>query len=172
MKRHVGMLVLTAVVAIGMTGCGSATRNVKFNDGYQVAKETKIEVPPAKNATGKTFEELDVEKALTEGIISALGDEGILADNTYTGRRLLLPCRITEYEPGNAFKRWLMPFYGSTVLDVKCEVREIGSDNAVGVAEARRTVDAGGLYTVGAWKQIFNGLSTDIAKEIKTKMPK
>ncbi len=171
MKRHVGMLVLTAVVAIGTTGCGTATRNVKFNDGYQVAKGTKIEVPSAKNATGKTFEEIDVEKALTEGIIAALRDEGLLADNTYTGNRLLLPCRITEYQPGNAFKRWLMPFYGSTVLDVKCEVHESGSDNAVGVAEARRTVDAGGGYTIGAWKQIFNSLSVDIAKEIRTKMP-
>ena len=171
MKRLVCLVVLMVVVGIVTAGCGTTNKNVKFNEGYQSAKGTKIEVPSAKNTTGKTFEEIDVEKILTEEIIKALGNEGISADNTYTGNRLLLPCRITEYEPGSAFKRWLMPGYGSTVLDVKCELHEQGHDEAVGVAEARHTVDAGGGYTIGAWKYIFSNLSKEIAKELKSMIP-
>lgn len=172
MKRYVVLLVLMAVVGVAMAGCGTTNKNVKFNEGYKCAKDTMIKVPLAKNATGKTFEEIDVETALTEEMTKALGDEGIRADNTYTGNHLSLPCQITEYEPGNAFKRWLMPGYGSTVLGVKCELLETGHENAIGVAEARHTVDAGGGYTIGAWKYVFSNLSKDIAKEIKEKMPK
>ena len=39
-------------------------------------------------------------------------------------------------------------------------------------AEARHTVDAGGGYTIGAWKSIFGNLSKDIAKEVKTTIQK
>lgn len=172
MKRHVNFLVVAVAVLIGLAGCGTTNRNVKFNEGYQITKDARIEVPPAKNTTGKTFTEIDVEKVFTEEITKALGEEGIWADSSYTGSRLLLPCQITEYEPGSAFKRWLLPGYGSTALAVKCELYEQGSANAVGIAEARHTVDAGGGYTIGAWKYIFNNLSKDIAKEIKTKIPK
>lgn len=172
MKRNVGLLVLVAVVGVATAGCGSTNKNVKFNEGYKCAKDTMIKVPLAKNATGKTFEGINVETALTEEMAKALGDEGIRADNTYTGNHLSLPCQITEYEPGSAFKRWLMPGYGSTVLQVKCDLLENGQDNSIGVVEARHTVNAGGAYTIGAWKYVFVNLSKDIAKEIKEKMQK
>lgn len=172
MIRFAQILAVALLAAMVSAGCGSANRNVRFNDGYNCAAGTKVEVPPAANATGKTFEEVDVAKALTEELAKALGNEGIYADDRYTGGRLKLPCQVTEYEPGNAFKRWLMPGYGSTVLAVKCDLAEAGTDNVVGTAEARRTVDAGGAYTVGAWKTIFVSLSEDVAKEIKSKLPK
>ncbi len=172
MKRSACLLLPFVVLASLLAGCGTQTKNVKLEEGYQCPKDTKIEVPPAKNATGKTFAEIDVEKVLTEELIKALSEEGICADNVYTGYHLLLPCRIAEYQPGDAFKRWLMPGYGSTVLDVKCELLEHGNDKPVGTAEARHTVDAGGGYTIGAWKYIFGNLSKEIAKEVKAKIQK
>jgi hypothetical protein len=167
MIRHIGMLVMMVAMGIGMMGCGTTNRNVKLYEGHQITGDTRIEVPLAKNATGQTFTEIDVEKSLTEEMKRALAGEGIWADNTYTGNYLLLPCQIMDYSPGSAFKRWLMPGYGSTVLNVKCELHESGTDNVVGVAEARHTVDAGGGYTIGAWEYIFGKLSKDLAKEIK-----
>ena len=172
MNRFARILAATALAAIVSAGCGSANRNVRFDDGYNCAAGTKVEVPPATNSTGKTFEEVDVAKALSEELAKALGNEGIYADDLYAGSRLKLPCQVTEYEPGSAFKRWLWPGYGSTVLAVKCELAEAGTDIVVGTADARRTVDAGGAYTIGAWKSIFVSLSEDVAKEIKTKLPK
>jgi hypothetical protein len=160
------------LLCLVFVGCGTTSRNVKLNDGYQATAGTKIEVPRAKNATGKTFEEIDVEKALSGELVAALIKEGLHADSNFQGSKLSLPCQITEYEPGDAFKRWLWPTYGSTVLNVKCELREIGSDKIVGTAEARHTVDAGGGYTIGAWKYIFADLAKDIVNELKGKLPK
>jgi len=162
-------VIFIAMLCLALIGCGTTNKNVKFNDGYQPAKGTRIEVPPAKNATGKTFEEIDVGKTLSEELVAALVKEGIHADSTVQGSKLSLPCQITEYEPGDAFKRWLWPTYGSTVLNVKCELRESGTDKVVGTAEARHTIDAGGAYTIGAWKYIFANLAQDIVKELKGK---
>jgi hypothetical protein len=165
-------ILLFASLCLVFIACGTTSRNVKFNEGYKCLAGTKIEVPPAINATGKNFEEIDVGKTLSEELVKALVNEGINADSSAPGNKLSLPCRITEYEPGDAFKRWLWPTYGSTVLNVNCELREAGKDNAVGTVEARHTVDAGGAYTIGAWKYIFTDLAKDLAKELKAKLPK
>lgn len=163
-------VIFVASLCLLVIACGTTNRNVKFNEGYQCPAGAKIEVPSATNATGKNFEEIDIGKTLSEEFVKALVNEGINADSTAQGNKLSLPCRITEYEPGDAFKRWLWPTYGSTVLDVKCELRDIEKDKSVGTAEARHTVDAGGAYTIGAWKYIFTDLAKDIAKELKTKL--
>ena len=168
-RVHFFFFVISCLVLIG---CGTTNRNVIFHEGYQPPVGTKIEVPSAANATGKTFEEIDIGKTLSEELVAALAKEGINADRAVQGSRLSLPCRITEYEPGDAFKRWLWPTYGSTVLNVTCEIREIESGKMVGTAEAKHTVDAGGAYTIGAWKYIFTNVAQDIAKELKGKLPK
>ena len=116
MKWSVRLLFSAVVLMNVLAGCGTQSKNVKLEEGYRAPSDTRIEVPPAKNTTGKSFAEIDVEKVLTEELGKALAEEGIFADNTYAGPHLLLPCRIAEYEPGDAFKRWLMPGYGSTVL--------------------------------------------------------
>lgn len=165
-------LPLVAALALLGSGCGSASRNVRFDEGYRCPPGARIEVPPAENATGRTFGEIDVGMRLSEELASALRAEGILAETSTAGEsRLRLPCKVAGYEPGSAFKRWLWPGYGSTVLDVKCEIRETATDRVVGSAEARHTVDAGGAYTAGAWKYIFRNLSADLAKAIKEKLP-
>lgn len=161
------------LLCLAFVGCGSATKNVKFNEGYQCPPGARIEVPPAENATGKTFEDIDVGKTLSDELAAALRKEGILAESSGDGSgRLRLPCKIAAYEQGSAFKRWLWPGYGSTVLDVKCELRESASAKVVGIAEARHTVDAGGGYTIGAWQYIFKNLSVDLAKGIREILPK
>lgn len=159
-----------AVTSILFVGCGSANQNVKFVDGFQYPVETKIYLPTPVNATGKVFSEVDVEEAFLMQMETALTTEGMLASKFSTENKLSMPCEIIEYEPGNAFKRWLWPWYGSTVLNVKCEFKDFKNANVVGYAEARQTVDAGGAYTVGAWKKIFKNLSTDLVKEVKIKL--
>ncbi len=166
------MSFFAASLCLPFIACGTTNRNVKLNEGYRCPAGMKVEVPPATNATGKNFEQIDIGKTLSEELVKALVNEGINADSTAQGNRLSLPCRIAEYDPGDAFKRWLWPTYGSTVLDVKCVLREVETDKTVGTAEARHTVDAGGAYTIGAWKYIFTDLAKDITKELKTKLSK
>jgi len=68
--------------------------------------------------------------------------------------KLVLNCKIIEYDKGNAFKRWLYPSWGITLLNIQCELKD--RNKVVGSARARHTVSAGGLYTIGAWKFIFS----------------
>ena len=57
--------------------------------------------------------------------------------------KMILTADIVQYEKGDAFKRWLVPGWGATVLVVRGALYE--SDNRkVGSVDAKRTVDAGG----------------------------
>ena len=58
--------------------------------------------------------------------------------------------------------------YGATELSVRCAVFK--GDEKVGNVFARRTVEAGGLYTVGAWKGVFETVAEDLVEELKAKL--
>ena len=93
---------------------------------------------------------------------------GLFAGSTGGKQPLVISVRIVDYEPGDAFKRWLMPGYGSTVLSVECELRD--GSKKVATINARRTVDAGGGYTIGAWNTIFTTIAEDIVSSLKKKL--
>lgn len=71
---------------------------------------------------------------------------------------------------GDAFQRWLVPGVGSTVLEVHAELRE--ADRPVGAAGARRTVDAGGGYTIGVWESIFGQIAGDLTEDVAAQLRK
>ena len=81
----------------------------------------------------------------------------------------MLDCKIVEYDKGNAFKRWLLPGWGSTALSIECNLRE--GSLVVGTIEVRRTIDVGGGYTIGAWRTVFKTVAEDVAKELGAKLP-
>jgi len=163
--------VLLAAIGILFVGCGTSSQNVTFIDGFQCPLNTKIFMPTPVNDTGKVFNEVIVEDLFSQEMESALTMEGLFAYKFSTDNKLAMPCKIIEYEPGDAFKRWLWPGYGSTVLNVKCDLKDFKTDKLVGHADARHTVDAGGAYTVGAFKNIFKDLSLGLVKEVKLKLP-
>ncbi len=74
---------------------------------------------------------------------------------------------IIEYRKGDAFKRWLWPGYGSTVLVVEAILLD-SNGNIDATAQANRSVDAGGGYTIGAWKEIFTNVSADLVSDLNT----
>lgn len=76
-----------------------------------------------------------------------------------------------RYEPGNAFKRWLWPGYGSTVIKLHCELTDSTNHKVIGSVDALRTVSWGGGYSIGAWKTIFASVAKDVVSELRTKIP-
>ncbi|SOB57515.1 conserved protein of unknown function [Pseudodesulfovibrio profundus] len=62
----------------------------------------------------------------------------------------------------------MMPGAGSTVLKVSSQVRE--SEILIGNIETKNTIDAGGAYSIGAWKSIFRDAAIEIVKELKESM--
>jgi thioredoxin reductase len=171
---------LSRIVAAGImgmfaavcAGCGVANRTAKFDQGYTPKPGTKIQAGTVTNETGKTPGEIDVVKALSDELDKALEKKNLKWTSNIGGDYLVLPCKILEYEEGSAFKRWLLPGWGSTALSVHCDLTENTGGKTVGSVDARRTVDAGGLYTVGAWKTVFVDIAGDMATELEEKIVK
>jgi hypothetical protein len=162
------LILLPFLTIMVLTGCGTVQHKVTFQDNYSPQAQTKIEVGQVTNQTIQTFD-VDIEQLLREALAEALQKEALLWDGS-TGDRLILNSKIIEYDKGNAFMRWLVPGAGSTALVIRCDLKE--GDKVVGSAEAKRTVDAGGLYTLGAWKTIFGSVARDVVNDMRSQIKK
>jgi hypothetical protein len=165
--RYQISFVMVAAVLL-LVGCGTAQHSVKVDDAFTPQAGTLVEVGPVTNQTGHTFE-VNVDQLLTDALTQELRSQKLL----WTGsdsRRLVLLSTIVEYEEGNAFKRWMLPGWGGTALTVRGDLKD--GDRIVGSVDARRTVSAGGGYTIGAWKSIFGDLAKDIVADLRAKLAK
>ncbi|PWB81342.1 MAG: hypothetical protein C3F08_02115 [Candidatus Methylomirabilota bacterium] len=158
-------LMLTAVLAL-LSACGSVQHSVKLDESFTPDSGTPIQVGQVANQTGHTFD-VNVEQLLTDALTEKLRDKQLLWPGG-DGRRLMLTSTIVEYEEGNAFKRWMLPGWGSTVLTVRGDLKD--GERLVGSVDARRTVSFGGAFTIGAWKSIVGNVAEDIVGELHAKL--
>lgn len=173
MGRIAGALWLTVLFGLVLSGCGAVSHEATLLGTYVPEPGSRIEVGTVANATGQvpTVDDqvVPVEQLLTDALTERLRGRDLLwAGNP--GRKLVLVTKIVEYEPGDAFKRWLLPGWGSTVVGVECELRD--ADELVGTVRARRTVSFGGGYTIGAWRTIFGSVAGDVVSELRSKIQK
>lgn len=87
---------------------------------------------------------------------SELNKNGLFANGNHT-----IHIHIQDYAPGSAFKRWLIPGWGSTKLSVKAIIVD-EKNKKIADIPVEKYIDAGGGFTIGAYKYIFD----DVAKEI------
>ena len=162
------------LIGLVLVGCGAVSREARFGATYSPERGALVEVGKVTNATGRTpsvdNQPVDIEGLLTGKLTEKLSEKRLLWTGT-PDRRLILNTNIVEYEPGDAFKRWLMPGWGSTVMVVACELRD-ETDTVIGTLRVRRTVDAGGAYTIGVWRSIFSKVAGDIVSELQSKIPR
>ena len=161
-------ILLSILTIMALTGCGAVQHKVTFQDNYSPQAQTKIEVGQVTNETKETFD-VNVEQMLTDAFAEELRKETMLWDGG-SDTKLVLSSKIVEYAKGDAFKRWLLPGWGSTVLTIQCDLKD--GNKVVGSAEARRTVSIGGGYTIGAWKTIFASVAKDVVKDLRSQIPK
>lgn len=155
------ILFLLVAVTI-LVACGATSQQSKFEPTFEAVEKSKVEVLSVKNETGAEFE-FDAEQKMLDEVAKHLEEEELLW--TGDGPKVGLMIRLVDYEKGNAFKRWLWPGYGSTILRVECDVIE--NDVIVGSVDALRTVSWGGGFSIGAWSTVFGQLGDDIVKELK-----
>jgi len=163
LMQNINRFLLIGSLAIVAGGCGAVHHSVDFQKDYAPKAETRIEVAKSTNATGEKFD-IDVEGMMTNALVEAFQSEELL----FTGSakaKLTTTCKILEYKKGDAFKRWLWPGWGATVLDIQCDLADAG--HVVGTVYARRSVTAGGAYTVGAWEKIFTHVARDVASDLQ-----
>jgi hypothetical protein len=160
--------ILLAISLSLLVACGTVQHKVNFKSGYAPKQGTKIEVGKVSNDTGSQFK-IDIEQLLRDSLSKKLKKVGVLYDGN--GNELMtVDTKIIEYSEGNAFGRWLLPSSSATVLSIQSDLRE--GAILVGSVDARGTVSSGGLYSVGAWKYIFDKLSKDVVTELVSKIPK
>jgi len=159
--------VVIMVLALGLTGCGSSHSRMTFASQYVPQPGLRVEVGPTVNETGRKFD-IKIEQMLTSALTDAIRSKGLLQIGA-AGDKLVLSCRIVEYDKGNAFKRWLWPGWGSTALSIECDLK--AGALVVGAVEVRRTIDVGGAYTIGAWETVFKTVAEDVARELAANLP-
>lgn len=147
-----------------LVGCGTVEHSVRVEDQQAFGHDTRVIVGEIANKTGESFD-IDIEGMLREAIVNELTRQTLLAPE---GSRdaVTMNVSIIEYRKGDAFKRWLWPGYGSTVLVIEATLLDT-EGNVDATAQANRSVDAGGGFTVGAWEEIFEDVAADLVSDLK-----
>ncbi len=173
MRRTAGTLWISVFLGLALSGCGAVSHEATMLGNFVPDPGSRVEVGTVTNATGQApkvdDEVVNIEQLLSDALAEKLRREDLLwAGNP--SRKLVLVTKIVEYEPGDAFKRWLLPGWGSTVVSVESELRD--ANQLVGTVRARRTVSFGGVYTIGAWRTIFASVADDVVSELRAKIRK
>ena len=147
-----------------LVACGTVEHSVRVEDDQAFGADTRVMVGKVANKTGEHFD-VDIEAMLRDAMVSELAKEGLLGQPGAAGV-VTMDVNIIEYRKGDAFKRWLWPGYGSTVLVVEATLLD-RQGNVDATAQANRSVDAGGGYTVGAWEKIFEDVAADLVSDLK-----
>jgi hypothetical protein len=158
-------LLLSVFPILFLISCGTVEHSVRVADEDAFGQETRIQVGEVANKTGETFD-IDIEAMLRDAMVNELNRENLLGQEDTPGV-MTMNVNIIEYRKGDAFKRWLWPGYGSTVLVVEATLLD-AEGNVDATAQANRSVDAGGGYTVGAWKEVFEDVSADLVSDLKS----
>ena len=166
LKRTVLVICVLGILHLA-SGCGAVEHRVDFKGGYQAKPGTGVQIGPIINETGQEID-FDYQGLFREALEKQLKGKNLFWTQDKKSK-LILAIRIIEYEKGSAFQRWLLPGWGSTILEVEGSFLE--GIEEVATCKALRTVDIGGGYTIGAWKSVFKKVAGDLAKDLSKKIP-
>jgi hypothetical protein len=155
-----------------LAGCGSVAQTTKLEAGFVPSGNPLVSIGEITNVSPPFPDDEKVElnplQELRAQLKQKLQENDMLMSQGSTGTNYVLIPEIREYRPGSAFKRWLWPGYGPTILWVESVLRE--GDKKVGEISTRHTVEAGGAYTAGAYKSIFGAVAEDIVADLRKKL--
>lgn len=171
-RRVTAPAVLAVACCAVLAGCGSAVQTTELAPGFVPAKTYSVSLGEITDVSPPypEDEKVDLEpvQALKAGLTQKLAEHQVsMAPGSADAHYILAP-EIREYRPGSAFKRWLLPGHGPTILSVESDLRE--GDASIAKISTRRTVDAGGAYTAGAYESIFDDVAEDIVVDLKAKL--
>lgn len=161
------LLALLIVTVLSIVSCGTIQHSSNFTPSFTATPGTRIAVEKPTNNTGESFD-VDIVGMVDQSLKNALAKQNLLQGST--SDCIELQTSILGYSKGNAFKRWLLPGWGTTVLEVHCTlVSKLGGE-ILGSIDAKRTVSMGGGYSIGAWRTICDSVAKDIVEELQKKI--
>lgn len=163
---------LLSLMVFVLSACGTRRHNMEFASTEKTIPATaKYCVKPAEDNSGFVFgkddEAVDIEVVMENALVAELKEEGLYTSDPQNA--FVVKSTVKKYDPGNAFGRWLMPGVGSTVIEVSSDVSN-PDGNTVGTIQTKNSVVAGGGFTIGAWKYIFEHAASEIVTELKESM--
>lgn len=158
-------LAIPATLLLCVAACSSVselqpTGGVTFPPAYSITEVT------VEDKTGKIHDlddGADVEGLMHDAMQAALSDAGKVG---MSGTKLSYEVYIIQYQKGSAVARWMMPGLGKTILSVEGLVKD-SSGTVLATTQATESIGAGGGFTMGAWKYIFES----VAKELVSDLP-
>lgn len=161
MKKY---LVFLSVLAL-LYGC--ATDVYVKDDNLKFAPASQFSIGNITNECGINPDEGDKDSSalMKEALEKAL--EASSLPKGLDGYSINI--NIVEYSPGDAFKRWLWPGYGETKLVIIAMVKD-KSNQDIGEIKVTRSISAGGAYTIGAWKYVFDDAANTVVEEVKKRI--
>jgi len=151
-------------------GCATPTKTRSLSDALP-RPGARVVMKSVTNRSGRTFD-TDVSAELRAAMVKQLEARRLLASEPPAKGDLRLDLGITEFRPGSAFKRWALPGWGATVLGINGTLQELEGNTSVAQIEHKRTVAAGGFYTIGAEHYIFNDVARDLVHDLEVRISK
>ncbi|MDY3204024.1 MAG: DUF4410 domain-containing protein [Arcobacter sp.] len=148
------------------TGC-STKGSLVLKEGYKFENNPKINVDKITNDTSKVYEH-NIEEFMKEALFEELKNNELLVSGNEA--KIDLQVSILDYQEGNAFKRWLLPGWGATVLKVEATLKE--NNDVIATSKIDSNIAAGGGYTIGAWKYVYTGVAKKLISDIKEEYAK
>ena len=162
MKQCLLFALMSLILA---SACSTKVSYIPSQGVDSIPPEAMFAVGEVVDETGFSFpadekDKIVLSEAMAAALKKALTESGIIADG-----QLLINVTLTEYAPGNAFKRWLMPGAGATKLNVVAYVVD-QEGTKMATIPVERYIGMGGGYTVGAWKYVFDEVATAIVQSL------
>jgi hypothetical protein len=164
MNRILTLLAL----AVAVSGCATSETQT-FKDDPLIRPGAKIELGAVTVPSDSEYK-IDVAGMMNTALVESLIELNIDWQEDPAADRFLLEVVVDDYEPGNAFKRWLLPGFGSTIVRVSGTLTDMSTGQVAGELDHERAVHAGGAFTIGAWETVFKGIADDITTQLQNRI--
>lgn len=148
------------------TGC-STKSSLVLKEGYKFENKPKINVENITNNTSKVYEQ-NIEQLMKDALLEELKNNELLVLGDES--KIDLEVSILDYQEGNAFKRWVLPGWGATTLNLEATLKDNG--NIVATSKIDSNIAAGGGFTIGAWKYVYTDAAKKLISDIKEEYSK
>lgn len=165
-RAHAPRLALVLCVAFALAACSTSAEINYTGEQKGFDRSARFAVAETVDKSGFVFEDKSeafaLDAAFSTALETALAKEGISASEAGT---YSLKSEIVRYKPGNAFARWLLPGAGATELETVTHVYD-AQGNEVAALPVSTMIAAGGGYTIGAYKTVFNDNAGQVADKL------
>ncbi len=162
MKKVLCLLAFSLALA-AFWGCRSNRAELPPPTVAVPVSHIKIRVVDVSNDTRELYD-VDVIGMMWSSLEDSLKKRGMLWTPDVSEVPLTLEAHVLKYQEGNIWLRPILPPWGKTVLNAKCEVKDQG--RVVATAESKSAITFGHeTFTIGAWRKIFAGVAEDLVSQ-------